>query len=286
MSGCSLQEAFPDTAKQSGQIAKNEERQKAKRCNGPALAFLKATESLDPDRRQHPLPPSEKLGGREGYHSKMIQGFVSQDSENKEFMPIKVSDLEQESRELSKNLVGSQVDDVIGEKTRKSLPRSAESASNVPDFTRTMYGEPVPSYFGKSVEEKFADFSSSMSDTAGYKVQGSDFLGSFEGKGLDKATGKLVKPVVTDAWKPLTPGGARSSFFDSIPDYQQSGSSEKGVFSLDEKQTLLSKLDTLFARLEELESKKNEYAHAEVTLFILSGLFLMFGFETVRKFGV
>ena len=61
------------------------------------------------------------------------------------------------------------------------------------------------------------------------------------------------------------------------------GSGSGDAFSRDEKAALLNKLDTLFARLEELESKRNEYAHMEISMFILSGLFLMFGLETVRK---
>ena len=79
MSGCSLHEAFPDTATQSGQKAKKEERAKAKRCQSPALAFLKATDDLDPDRQgQVPLPPAEKLKGREAFTTqKLIQGFTS-----------------------------------------------------------------------------------------------------------------------------------------------------------------------------------------------------------------
>ena len=249
MSGCSLQEAFPDTAKQSGQIAKKEERYKAKKCAGPALTFLKeGISDLDADRQTPPLPPSEKLEGRKGYHDAIVQGFVSEEKVKKV--------------------------DVIGENSPQ-LQRPS------PDFTRTMYGDPVPSYFGKSVEEKFADFSASPNDTAGYKIDGSDFLGSFAAQGVAKASGKPMRaPSVSDAWKPMTPSGARTSFFDVLPEPGVSGD----VFSLDEKQSLLKKLDTLFARLDDLESKRNEYAHAEVTLFILSGLFLMFGFETVRKF--
>jgi len=281
MSGCSLHEAFPDTAKQSGEIAKKEERKKAKVCGGPALAFLKATDDLpDADRpAEKPLPPSEKMGGRAAYHKKIIQGFVSQDSSNKEYMPIKVSELEENDRELAKQLVGQQVDDVIGQKSRFTLPRAAESAAQTPDFKRTMYGDPVPSYFGKSVDS-FADFSTSMADNPGYSIQGSDFT-AFSGKGLQKAAGKIMPPPsVNDAWKPMTPSGVRTSFFPEEPSDQ----SDQGVFTMDEKRSLLGKLDTLFAKLEELESKRNEYAHAEVSLFILSGLFLMFGFETVRKF--
>jgi hypothetical protein len=87
-------------------------------------------------------------------------------------------------------------------------------------------------------------------------------------------------PSLNDNWKPLSPGGAQTSFFDTYPAAAQANTS----FSKEEKETLLKKLDTLFARLEELETKRNEYAHAEVTLFILSGLFLMFGLETMRKF--
>jgi len=290
MSGCSLQEAFPDTAKQSGQIARKEERQKAKKCGGPALAFLKAADDPDsdpdPDRQaQRPLPPPEKMGVKR-------EGFVAQDSANLEFTPVKVTDCDEQERELIKNLIGQQVDDVIGEKSRKSLPRASESPAQTPNFKKTMYGDPVPSYFGKGTsDEGYADFSTSMTDNPGYNIQGAVFSPSTAPKfGLDKAAGSssLPPPSITDAWKPMTPSGVRTSYFESLPQYSsdiQGGDSSGryASFSNDEKQSLLQKLDTLFARLEELESKRNEYAHAEVSLFILSGLFLMFGLETVRK---
>jgi ornithine decarboxylase len=78
MSGCSLHEAFPDTATRSGQKAKREERAKAKKCQSPALAFLKATGDvdLDPDRQGlSPLPPAEKMGGGEQYAKKKNIGL-------------------------------------------------------------------------------------------------------------------------------------------------------------------------------------------------------------------
>lgn len=288
MSGCLLQDAFPDTAKQSGQVAKKEERYKAKKCGGPALAFLKA--GSDPDRQaHHPLPSIDKLEGREGFQAKQIkESFVAQDEQNLEYAPVTVSNCNREEREIVKNLVGQRVDDVIGEKSRKTLPRAAESPAQTPDFTKTMYGDPVPSYFGKSVsDDGFADYSSSMTDNPGYMVQGSTFSPNSNEKGLEKASGpiSLPTPSIMDAWKPITPSGARTSFFESLPQGdQQDSNGHHASFSKDEKQSLLQKLDTLFARLEELESKSNEYAHAEVSLFILSGLFLMFGLETVRKF--
>jgi hypothetical protein len=291
MSGCLLQEAFPDTAKESGQIAKKEERYKAKKCGGPALAFLKAgDESLDPDRQSHrPLPPVEKLQRREGFQANQVkQGFVAQDQENLEFAPAKVSDCDRQEREEVKNLIGQQVDDVIGEKSRMSMPRDAESPAQTPNFKKTMYGNPVPSYFGKSLsDDGFADYSSSMTDNPGYLVQGSAFSPNSSATGLDKAGGSASLPIpsIVDAWKPITPSGARTSYFEALPQGQEQDSNgHYASFSKDEKQSLLQKLDTLFARLEELETKSNEYAHAEVSLFILSGLFLMFGLETVRKF--
>ena len=306
MSGCSLHEAFPDTAKQSGQTARKEERAKAKRCPGPALSFLKAggedNPILDPDR-QHmsPLPPSEKLQGMEAFttqkaiegyvkkaNSSLNEGFSSQDNDSEDYRPIRVSDADRNDRELVKNLTGQRVDDVIGQKSRKSLPRSAMSPAQVPDSSHTQYGSPVPSYFGKGLADKasegWADYSNSMADNPGYQIQGADFAGSFGKSGLDNATGKsLPTPSISNTWKPLTPSGVNTIFFDELPASASASAAVGGVFSRDEKQSLLNKLDTLFARLEELESKRNEYAHAEVTMFILSGLVLMFGLETVRK---
>lgn len=286
MSGCSLDEAFPDTTQKAGRIARREEREKAKRCAGPALKFLK---SQDPDRQNLvPLPPAEQLKGSEGFLEEkraLGEGFVIQDSSNSQWTPLPPTQIDKQEQELVKNLVGQKVDDVIGQKSRATLPRAASSDSNqeatTPDFTKTMYGTPVPSYFGKSTEG-YADFSNSLTDNPGYHLQGADFLGSFGAVGLDKASGRvaLATPSVNDAWKPMTPGGARTSFFDELPQLTRG---TEASFSRDEKESLLKKLDTLFARLEELESKRNEYAHAEVSLFILSGLFLMFGLETVRK---
>ena len=157
------------------------------------------------------------------------------------------------------NLPGDKVNDVIGERTPKE---SSESFKNK-----------VPSYFGKS--DDFADFNPSLTDNPGYQIQGAGF-GSFDKKGLEKAAGQqlLPTPVLNDVWKPLTPSGAQTSFFDTKDD----------SFSKSEKAALLNKLDVLFARLDDLEHKKNDYAHTEISLFILSGLFLLFGLETVRKF--
>jgi hypothetical protein len=158
-----------------------------------------------------------------------------------------------------------------------------------------MYGDAVPSYFGKSeADEGFADFSASLKDNPGYLLtpkgeQGkASFIKSFETGGYDKAAGdtSLITPSIQGAWKPLTAAGARSSFFEYLP--VPSGQplvKGQGVTDLSaDKEALLRKLDTLFARLDDLESRDNGNSNIEITLFIMSGLFLLFGLETLRKF--
>jgi len=166
--------------------------------------------------------------------------------------------------------------DVIG----KGKPTKTASSSQAP----------IPSYFGKGADtESFADYSKSSTDNPGYQLQGSDFTTAFSAKGVEKASGgnALPTPSIDAAWKPLSDG---SNYYNTHPapydpgPYDQEKQASASSFSREEKETLLKKLDTLFARLEELETKRNEYAHAEVTLFILSGLFFIFGLETMRKF--
>jgi hypothetical protein len=183
---------------------------------------------IDPDRQAViKLPPAEKVGGA---------GFKQ---EEESFHDGGGGDL-----------ASQKVKDVIG--------RGASTGM-------------VPDYFGKPPAEGYADFSPSPKDNPGYLLGASqaDFLGSFAAPGLGKAGGvtTLATPNTNNAWKPLTPGGANTSFVGT-----------------EEHSTLVKKLDLLFARLEDLESRENENGHIEVTMFILSGLFLLFGIETLRKF--
>jgi len=277
MSGCSLHEAFPDTATRSGQKARREERAKAKKCQSPALAFLKATGDvdLDPDRQGlSPLPPAEKMGGGEQYAKKKImQGFTSSTSVEPQYLNAGDSYANQITGGDPSVLLGSTVNDVIGSGV---APAATTTASKLPDTRRGQDGNPTPSYFGQG----FGDFNRSLADNTRYQIPGADFLSSFHQTGLDKPSGaqSLPLPSVNTVWKPITQSGANTSFFEPHDDVE-----ERSTLSKEEKQALLKKIDTLFARLEDLEAKKNEYAHMEVSIFILSGIFLIFGLETVRK---
>ena len=247
MSGCSLTDAFPDITDKSGKIARKEERKKAKSCGGPALSFLKATDPgmegySDPDRiAKRPDAPPEPEG---------------------------------------KELVGNRINDIIGKSSTdfaSPLIASSSASSSGPQ-------KPAEntSYFGKSDMDGYADFNPTLTDNPGYQIQGAGF-GSFDKKGLEKATGQQLLPIpsLNSVWKPLTPGGAQTSFFDAT--YNQDFSKMTETLTKEEKQVILKKLDVLFARLDDMENRRNEYAHTEISLFILSGLFLLFGLETLRK---
>jgi hypothetical protein len=248
------------------------------------LAFLKATGDvdLDPDRQALvPLTPAEKLTRADEFaKQKLIQGFSSGTSAEPQYVGANESYAGQIMGGDPAAVMGKKVNDVIGSGPASGkAPAAATSASQLPDITRSQDGTPVPRYFGKSENQGFADFSKSLTDNTGYQIPGADFLGSFRQSGLDKPSGEQNLPIpnINSVWKPITPSGTNTSFFDS------SAQRDDSIFSKDEKESLLSKLDTLFARLEDLESKKNEYSHVEVSIFILSGLFLLFGLETVRK---
>lgn len=312
MSGCSIDEAFPDTAAISGSVARREERKKAKMCKGPALSFLKAggegngiDDMKDPDRQHlNALPPPEVMGIR-GVGLEGFENSGTQNPSNEMWERKKESPEEQKLKELAKNLIGQRVDDVIGEKSRNTLP-TPEGPNKLPDPGKDVFGANIASYFGKAITdtlsskqsisvapkvlpgaEAFADYSSSLADTTGYRLtsnQNADFLGSFAASALDKASGKpyLSTPSINNAWKSLTPMGAQSSFFDSLP-YPGGTRGEDSFFSKDDKEALLKKIDILFAKLNDLEAKKNDYAHVEVSLFVLSGLFLIYGLDALRR---
>ena len=170
---------------------------------------------------------------------------------------------QEESFHDSGDLAAQQVNDIIGQVKKKA-------------------SGPAPDYFGKAPVDAYADFSPSPKDNPGYLLGAgqADFLGSFAAPGLGKAGGEatLATPMTNSAWKPMS-----SPAWTSPGSATGQGTNTSFVNSEDHA-TLVKKLDILFARLEDLESRENVNGHIEVTMFILSGLFLLFGIETLRKF--
>lgn len=153
----------------------------------------------------------------------------------------------------------------------KDPDRPAESPPAVPEKMKS--SEPATQYFGKGeTDEAFADFSPALDQNPGYKLQ-PDFTASFLQAGLGKAAGVPAKE--SNPWismaddKPL-----ERSISRPLPEQESETPSS----------TLQRRIDTLFARLETMEHHANDSASTEIALFILSGLFLLFGLETLRKF--
>jgi hypothetical protein len=154
-------------------------------------------------------------------------------------------------------------------------PPPEKMASNA-----TSASQPVNQYFGKGeTDEAFADFSPSVDQNPGYKLQ-PDFLASFQEAGLGKASGIPAKD--TNQWSSLLGEGSQTN--KHKPWGRTRDERTRDDTGRDDQELLHKKIDTLFARLESMECQNSEFASTEIALFILSGLFLLFGLETLRKF--
>ncbi len=291
MEYCSLNEAFPEVGggpapagckdSKAGSVARKEERKKAKRCKGPPLTFLEAPGDgplVDPDRPAlRPLPVTPPLNSATG----LIQHAPVDAPPKEAFQDF------QDPRPKSEILASFRseqppADEAILNTMPKGIAGPTKQQPNK-----------LPKYFGANydddaTEEGFTSFTNIIGDDPGYRL-GADFTTQFEGRGVEKAQGVEVLPIpsVKNVWKPLTPGGARTAFFESLP---QPG----GMIPIDqarqappyEKEEFFRRLDSIYARLDDLEIRKSENAQTEVLLFIMSGIFVLFSMDIlVRKTG-
>jgi hypothetical protein len=222
------------------------DRGEKKKRKGPALSFLKGIGSdPDPDR-QFALP--------------MEEGFANQ----RESFANQKENQKANQKETFTNQDDPTVD-VIG----KGPPTDS-------------YGHALSSYFGKSeTDDSLSQFSPSVKDTTGYTLN-VEF--PIPPKGTVSSMGLTAN--INDTWKPTTSypnrGGVETAFFKDMGRDQVQDSE---ISELKQQHALLIRqIDMLFSRLEQMEHKRGEFAHTELALFILTGLFIMFGMDTVRKF--
>lgn len=312
MEYCSLQDAFPEigggpaptgcSGNKAGSIARKEERKKAKKCKGPPLTFLEGSGDApltDPDRPSFPqeykaigqntgsilgrpalipLPETPPLNKATGLIEHAPVDAPPQepftDYNASDPMYFKASYLSQEPPSDEKEL-NTMPSNVAG-------PNQALKA-NFPKFFGANYDDDSN---GNSIEEGFASFTNIIGDDPNYRLS-PDFTSAFAGKGADKASGVEVLPIpsVKNVWKPLTPSGARTSFFDKLP-------SPGGDFPIGplppsyDKEELFRRLDSIYARLDDLEVRRGENAQTETLLFVMSGIFVLFSMDLiVRKTG-
>ena len=142
----------------------------------------------------------------------------------------------------------------------------------------------TPSFFGAEPfsnpgEDSLAIYNSNPHKQSAYMLE-ADFTKTFEETGFGKSAGKMVPtPELRQRWKPMSADRIDSSFTDN-----SRGSSFEGLSSEDFL-AMRSKIDTLMARLDDLENRaEGANPQLEMLSFIMTGLFLMFALDlTVKK---
>ena len=139
----------------------------------------------------------------------------------------------------------------------------------------------TPSFFGAEPftnpnEDTMSPFNSHIDHPNGYMLE-SDFTKSFDQSGFGRSAGvSLPTPELRHRWKPLSVDRVDTAF--------TSGKQFTGLVTGD-MESMKSKLDTLMARLDDLEHRSSgANPQMEMLSFIMTGLFLMFVLDvTVRK---
>ena len=123
-----------------------------------------------------------------------------------------------------------------------------------------------------------AIYNGSMRNKGGYMLD-ADFTKSFEETGFGKSAGTMVPtPELRQRWKPMSAERLDTSFTNDSKSYFE-GLSSQDILAM------RSKIDTLMARLDDLESRADgANPQLEMLSFIMTGLFLMFALDlTVKK---
>jgi hypothetical protein len=303
MEYCSIDDAFAPIGggpaspgcrdNKAGSLARKEERKKAKRCKGPPLTFLEGSGDVpltDPDRPALiPLPAVPPLNEKTG----LIQ-HAPVDAPPKE--PFEDISPEPEAEKMASFLSEQPLPAL--QRIYNKLPKEGSIVgpnkplkgkypsyfgANYDECTGLGYTPGLPMIEDEGTEEGFANFTNIIGDDPGYRLS-PDFTSAFAGKGVNKASGTDVLPIpsVRNVWKPLTPSGARTAFFDQLP--SPGGEIPIGQVSNPyDKEELFRKLDSIYARLDDLESRKSENAQTETLLFIMSGIFVLFSMDLLVK---
>jgi hypothetical protein len=270
MNYCSFDDAFPQIGptapgcrdQKGSEAARKEERKKAKRCKGPPMTFL----DLDPDRpavqRVPSVPPLNKETGL------------------REHAPVDAPQAEPFTDDVPYDLTSERQPDDAGQIARNTFPKVPKNTKLVGSSTG------APSYFGtKYSDEGFENQNLTMppppfTNVIGQDPAYSDLNSAFkQGNGVAKASALAPIPSVSDFWKPMTKSGANTSFYDELP--PPGGQMPKGTPMIEE--SVSKKLDLLFARLDDLESRRGENTQTEILLFVMSGLFVLFSMDIVSR---
>jgi hypothetical protein len=263
MNYCALEDAYQpiDGAPESSDMdnyatkaARKEERRKARKCKGPAGTFL-GVNDVDPDRQNLRVPSvpamNQPIGLRQHEPVTADQGTLEP------FLP----------------------------KNDMSQPATAGRLNVEPIMTDGLKStERRKKFFGADPTEDtvFADY---MPEQPNYQLQ-PDFMKAFDAVGLGKASASsssaLPNPSVNMYWKPLTNTGAQTSFIEQLPPPGGKYYKSNQEISMQE---VMSRMDKIFARLDDMSHSSPEQMTSEVLMFISTGIFVMFLMDLLVKKG-
>jgi len=175
-------------------------------------------------------------------------------------------------------------DEYLDENSNQNKKATVNNSLPAPRKMNSIQKSETPSFFGAEPfsnpnEDSLAIYNSNAHKQSAYMLE-ADFTKSFEETGFGKSAGKMIPtPELRQRWKPLSANRVESSFTN-----ESGGSYLEGLSSQDFL-AMRSKLDTLMARLDDLENRaEGANPQLEMLSFIMTGLFLMFVLDlTVKK---
>jgi hypothetical protein len=301
MNYCSLNDAFPSmtggapspgctAGDDAAKAARREERRKARRCRGPPATFLNigtngsVTDDKDPDRQHLNRPPiipamNPATGLREHVPVTAPDGELEPFQDAGAGPGIEADVASQRMSELLPRTDG----DPIGDAQRSTLPVDVIGSRNNCKTKKNFFG-------ADPCDEPFADYTP---DAKSYLMQ-PNFADAFKqsaygrvGANLPHDPERLPVPSVRDFWKPITPSGVSTSFFESLP--APGGTYPKYPSATEQPQqmttSLEKKLDKIFARLDEIQGSATspENSQTEIMLFVSSGIIVLFLMDLLVK---
>jgi hypothetical protein len=298
MDGCDLDKAFLSgpvgsagcDGRGTAEESRRQEKKKARRCRGPAANYLNQGWNMvgsvdeDPDRPAlHKMDPIPALNTATGLteHAPVTQQYNYDSFVDMDSLPKIRSDVAGPTalqKTAAPSFFGASVEDSepsLGPKRKGGLTEAftgsmapfvnvignEEGYKLLPDFGTT---------FGKAANKADIAGPSPVSQETNYLTPTSMLPNSI-----------LPVPNVDVFWKENGLAGGQSSFFSHLktPGGQPSGS-VVGQAATEEaplnRREVLTKLDKIFARLDDMDASKSENAQTEVLLFILTGIGVIF----------
>lgn len=302
MDGCSLQDAFPGGPYASAncldngqaEISRRQEKKKARRCRGPALTYLNDGYNMvgpvDPDRpstKPMPLVPALNKATGLTQHAPVTQqynyeSFVG----DMDSLPTIRNDVEGPTELQPINAPAffgaSPNDDGVNSAAAKKKGLVETFTSEAAPFVNVIGTD--ESYtlqpdFSKTFAAKGAGKAESVPITSGPSPVGQEMSYLTPTKMLPNSI--LPYPNIDTFWKNSPVTGGQSSFFSQLkyPSGEPTGTVKDTDYSTESpmsRREVLTKLDKIFARLDDMDAGKSENAQTEVLMFIMTGLGVIF----------